>query len=879
MRRLIKKILPIALWLPMAAAMAIDVHVDIDTSALPAAGFVLAFDLVDGGSPGNTAGLGSLVSNGAFGAASFTGDAAAVPGGFRLGDTQFFNEILLPLSSATHLSFDIDMSLAAPAPGALPDAFAFFLLDRATLLPLVQTTDPSGSDALFTLQSGDSPLGPSTTFTDAGTGLPATWTVAPVPPPLVPEPATWLLMLAGVAALRLARGARRSRVRGLAMSLMALMALLPGLAAAALHVMPSGGTSSPHDGAKWETAFSARELQTAINNNAGAEFWLSRGAYGVLQNIPDGTQLYGGFVGGLLGETSRDQRDPAANFTEFDGILIVPYDDGTGTGNTIIQGPGTTVDGFQILGFGILLEKARPTLAHNVISGAPVGIDMRFGAAPTVNDSQVTGKSYGISVAGPVQTIKVGPNRVEAKPTINRSTIGAGAQIGLLENPAPGTLPTLVVNASTFSGAQQAMELFGNAQFSDCIVEKNGIGSLPAVQIGASDPGRLITFDRCKIRDNQGTGVLASPSTDSTVVIRRSEITGNNSSLPPPCSGCGGVPHAGGVLVNTNGVQIVESVITGNKTTSVGGGMYFSSFTNPTNRNLVVNSLIAGNSATVQGGGIASGRAAFSVLNSTIVGNAAPAGGGVWIDANPSPAFSFVNTAIVGNTAPLASAIGLDTFGTPTTNLLRNTVTLSTDTYASSSSNTPSASPLGSGSFSVVSAGFVAPASGDYRLAPASPLIDRGDSAPISAYIAAGGGATDLAGQPRIAGASVDVGAYEAAVGGVVDVSSQVSLRLGGLVYDRANRRYTQAATITNSSGGVLAGPVSLVFDGLPGGVTVTGMTNVTVNQLPAGSPYIDVLPTDFAAGALLTLNLGFADPLNTAIHYVPRVLSGAGMR
>ena len=59
----------------------------------------------------------------------------------------------------------------------------------------------------------------------------------------------------------------------------------------------------------------------------------------------------------------------------------------------------------------------------------------------------------------------------------------------------------------------------------------------------------------------------------------------------------------------------------------------------------------------------------------------------------------------------------------------------------------------------------------------------------------------------------------------------------------------------------------------------MAGMTNVTVNQPPAGSPYIDVSAADLVPGELLTLNLRFDDPLNVALRYVPRVLAGAGTR
>lgn len=871
MNRLVKRCLTLILLAHAAAAIAAPLHVTIDSHALPATGYVVAFDLIDGGFAANTVTLSHLATDGSFAAATFTGGATATADGMTLSDTQFFNEILLPVSSANALSFDIDMTMGPPQTGSLPDAFSLFLLDPATLLPLVTTTDPTGASALLTIQSGDSPLGPFTVFSNSGAGASATWSVTPSVS-AVPEPASMALILVGLGALMLRRRRGSAGVRLIGVASL----IFPGLVLAAIHVMPSGGTSFPHDGAKWETAFSATELQTAINTNAGAEFWLSKGAYGQLQNLPEGTQLYGGFVGGLLGETRRDERDAAANFTSFDGIVITAYDDGTGTNTKIIQGPNTVVDGFTIAGFGFLLEQASPTLSHNVVIGAPVGIAMNFGAAPIVNDSQITGGTYGVTVSGPVQTVKVGPNRVEAKPTINRSTISGGS-IGLLESPFNGKLPTLIINATTFSGSKASgMQLYGNTQCMDCIVEKNGLGSGIGVEVSAHDPGQTITFERCKIRDNQGGGLRAVVSDNTNVVLHRCEITGNDYSKPVE-------NVAGGVSVYSDGVQIIESKIVGNKTVSSGGGVYFSPFANPASRNLIVDSLIAGNRASLNGGGIAARRQSFAVLNSTIAGNSAAIGGGVWLEPFDTSAFiptiSFANTAIAGNLAPLGSATALELFSVAPGNLFHNIVTLSSDTHVSSYNNAVRPPPLGNGSFTVPDAGFVASGSGDYRLGGSSPLIDRGDSAPISAYIAAGGSATDLAGRPRIAGAAVDVGAYETASAGVTNVTSQVSLRLGGLVFDRANRRYAQVVTLANSSGGLLSGPLSLVFDGLPSGVTVAGMTNVTANQLPAGSPYLDVSLADLVPGALLTLNLHFDDPLNAAVRYVPRVLSGVGVR
>lgn len=53
---------------------------------------------------------------------------------------------------------------------------------------------------------------------------------------------------------------------------------------------------------------------------------------------------------------------------------------------------------------------------------------------------------------------------------------------------------------------------------------------------------------------------------------------------------------------------------------------------------------------------------------------------------------------------------------------------------------------------------FVAPDSADYRLQPCSPLVNAGNNAYVSAS-----NTTDLGGQPRIQGGTVDIGAYETA--------------------------------------------------------------------------------------------------------------------
>src|SRR5262249_12739613 len=161
---------------------------------------------------------------------------------------------------------------------------------------------------LFTLQIDGSAGGQLAVYAPLGAGL--LWSVeAEVPPPTaVPEPGSIELLFAGLLGAALIWG-RRWRVA------LAWALALPLAAQATAHVAASGGAVLPHDGASWDSAFSSSDLPGAVQAFAGEEFWLARGAYPALANLPDGTQIYGGFRGLPLGlgETNRSQRDPVAN--------------------------------------------------------------------------------------------------------------------------------------------------------------------------------------------------------------------------------------------------------------------------------------------------------------------------------------------------------------------------------------------------------------------------------------------------------------------------------------------------------------------------------------------------------------------------------------
>ncbi len=222
--------------------------------------------------------------------------------------------------------------------------------------------------------------------------------------------------------------------------------------------------------------------------------------------------------------------------------------------------------------------------------------------------------------------------------------------------------------------------------------------------------------------------------------------------------------HAGGALYSI----LLNCIISGNTSQSDGGGIHNCSATN---------CLLSGNSAGMGGGAfnstlercmVISNRAAFlssfypgygggaqggSLNNCTLVGNSsARFGGGV-------DSCTLRSCTLVGNSA-LGSG-GQGVAGGASGCTLYNCVAydnsgVSSTNFSASSLYYCCTMPMptnGIGNFTN-SPVFVDPANGNFRLQANSPCINAG----LNAYVT---NSTDLDGNPRISGGTVDVGAYE----------------------------------------------------------------------------------------------------------------------
>jgi hypothetical protein len=103
----------------------------------------------------------------------------------------------------------------------------------------------------------------------------------------------------------------------------------------------------------------------------------------------------------------------------------------------------------------------------------------------------------------------------------------------------------------------------------------------------------------------------------------------------------------------------------------------------------------------------------------------------------------------------------------------------------------------------------------------------------------------------------------------------QLGITRGGLVYNRATRRFAQSLTVRNTGPVAVAGPIHLALDSLSGNATLVNPTGTTSTRPPLGSPYITMVPQGglLGAGATLTVTLQFDNPSMAPISYSHRVL------
>ena len=107
--------------------------------------------------------------------------------------------------------------------------------------------------------------------------------------------------------------------------------------------------------------------------------------------------------------------------------------------------------------------------------------------------------------------------------------------------------------------------------------------------------------------------------------------------------------------------------------------------------------------------------------------------------------------------------------------------------------------------------------------------------------------------------------------GATVDVTGSVKVNVGGIAPNRLSGKYAGTVTVTNTSGQPLAGPLHLVLQGLPEGVTLDNRSG-----LQGGAPYLTLPAAGLAPGATVSVSTSFTNPAKRTINYTPQLVSGA---
>ena len=146
-------------------------EVTLNTPGLTGQSAALAFDLVGGDSQGG---------NNFAEATRFSTDGTLTdPSKVFVPDSSFFNEVVRDLTLGSILKFDLNLSQNHAPPGL--DEFSLFLLDSSHAVPLISTSDPTGADALLTVDIDGTPGGKLTLFSSTTPGVSFTIeSIAPV---------------------------------------------------------------------------------------------------------------------------------------------------------------------------------------------------------------------------------------------------------------------------------------------------------------------------------------------------------------------------------------------------------------------------------------------------------------------------------------------------------------------------------------------------------------------------------------------------------------------------------------------------------------------------------------------------------------------------
>lgn len=344
---------------------------------------------------------------------------------------------------------------------------------------------------------------------------------------------------------------------------------------------------------------------------------------------------------------------------------------------------------------------------------------------------------------------------------------------------------------------------------------------------------RNVLFVGNQARDGGGiANASSSPVLENVVFLR------NRSTL------------TGGGMHNISGSNpILENVTFSGNLAERGGGMFFS-FASSTLKNVIFSGNYASGASGLGGGGIHSFGSSLILENATFSANSAMGdGGGIYVSGSSS-SVSIKNSIFRGNTNLIGIGPDIRTLGT-TANISYSLLQLPQSNYAFGYT-------LGAGMLYNQDPLFVNPADPDgadnilgtaddgLSLQQCSRLVNAGDNTGVAT--------TDLTGNPRIVGGSVDMGAYENPAG--ASILAQLTADPSVIPAFPAANTYSASQKVKlffSPAGGilsVLSGP-GVIGTGDTLSFTGSGTVQLQYNSTNCGNPNSTQISLQATVGTL----------------------------
>jgi len=352
-----------------------------------------------------------------------------------------------------------------------------------------------------------------------------------------------------------------------------------------------------NSGLSWSDAMT--DLQSALNwAVGGVEIWVAEGTYKPTAGtgrsatfaLKSGVGVYGGFAGT---ETSRDQRNWAANLTTLSGDIGVV---GNTSDNSYHVVTGSGVDGTAVLdGFTITGGNASAASYPNDSGGGMVNNQ----GSPSIANLTFSGNS---AYLGGGMFNDNNSNPTLANVTFSGNAASRGG--GMYNNQGNPNIANVTFSGNSATNSGGGMD---NVNSSPTLANVTFNGNSATIHGGGMDNGNSspslanVTFSGNKASGNGGGMYNYSSSPMLTNVT----FSGNSAS------------KAGGMYNYSSNPALANVTFSGNTATNNGGAMYNDS-SNPS----LANVTLSGNTATNNGGGMYNRLSSPSLANAILWGNA-----------------------------------------------------------------------------------------------------------------------------------------------------------------------------------------------------------------------------------------------------------------